>query len=77
MIGLDDQFKYDFSEWNILLIVIFLFGFFLGFLIIMLYKQAERDQEQQEALDFLVRQAEEFNLYELEKNQIDKGNKNV
>ena len=66
MISLDDQFKYDFTDWNILIIVMYSFGIFLAFFISKLIKQALRDQEQEEALDFLVRQAEHYGLYEEE-----------
>lgn len=68
MISLDDQFKYDFTEWNMLLFVMFSFGIILALFITKLIKQAVRDNEQEEALDFLVRQAEEFGLYEMENN---------
>lgn len=69
MISLDDQFKYDFTEWDILLIVMYSFGLFLAVFITKLVKQALRDQEVEDALDFMVRQAEEHGLYEHDKEK--------
>ena len=69
MISLDDQFKYDFTELNILIILMYSVGLFLAILITKLIKQAEKDQEQEDALTFLVRQAEQYNLYEAERQQ--------
>ena len=69
MISLDDQFKYDFTEWNILIILMYSIGLFLAILITKLIKQAEKDQQQEDALTFLVRQAEHYNLYEAEHQQ--------
>lgn len=69
MISLDDQFKYDFSNWNILLIVMYSFGIILAVFITKLIKQAVHDQESEDALDFLVRQAEEHGLYNLEQEE--------
>ena len=66
MILLDDQFKYDFTEWYILLFVMYSFGVVLAIIISILIKQAARDQEQEEALEFLVRQAEHYGLYDHE-----------
>lgn len=63
---LDDQFKYDFTEWNILLIVMYSIGIFLVILISKLIKQAVQDQQAEDALDFMVKQAEEYDLYNLE-----------
>jgi len=68
MISLDDQFKYDFTEWNMLLFVMFSFGIILALFITKLIKQAVRDNEQEEALNFLVRQAEQYGLYEMKNN---------
>lgn len=74
MISLDDQFKYDFTDWNILLIVMYSFGLILILLIAKLIKQAQEDQQREDALEFMVRQAEEFNLYELEYNKLKENN---
>ena len=74
MISLDDQFKYDFTDWNILLIVMYSFGLILILLIAKLIKQAQEDQQREDALEFMVRQAEEFNLYELEYNKLKDDN---
>jgi hypothetical protein len=68
MISLDDQFKYDFTELNILIIAMYSFGIFLALFITKLIKQAIKDQEQEDALEFMVRQAEQFGLYEFEAN---------
>lgn len=69
MISLDDQFKYDFTDWNILLLIMYSFGLFLVILITKLIKQAEKDQQQEDALNFMVRQAEQYGLYEAEHEQ--------
>jgi hypothetical protein len=66
MIGIDDQFKYDFTEWYILIAVMYSFGIFLAIYVTKLIKQSIQDEEQEQALDFLVRQAEQHGLYEIE-----------
>jgi uncharacterized phage-associated protein len=66
MIGIDDQFKYDFTEWYILIVVMYSFGIFLAIYVTKLIKQSIQDEEQEHALDFLVRQAEQHGLYEIE-----------
>jgi uncharacterized membrane-anchored protein YhcB (DUF1043 family) len=75
MISLDDQFKYDFTDWNILLLFLFVSCVLIGYLINRLMKQAEQEQQQDEALDFLVRQAEHYDLYNLK--NITKESKDV
>jgi len=77
MISLDDQFKYDFTELNILISIVFIICFCIALLINYLEKKENQLEQQEQALDFLVRQAEQYDLYELEKKQNKKGNKNV
>jgi len=66
IISLDDQFKYDFTEWYILIAAMYSFAVILAIYVTKLIKQAIQDEEQEQALDFLVRQAEQHGLYEME-----------
>lgn len=44
VLGLDDQFKYDFSEWYALLAVVLIPAVCLGMLVAVLMKKEEEDQ---------------------------------
>jgi hypothetical protein len=47
MISLDDQFKYDFTEWYILIAVMYSFAVILAICVNRLLKQATNDEEKE------------------------------